>query len=84
MQVMNLSTFRSNLKAALNSVTQDAETVIINRSENQSAVLISLKEYNAIQETLHLLSTEKNRQKLFEAIERDKTGVYVSQQLIED
>ena len=84
MQVINYSVFRSNLKSTLDSVTQDNEMVIINRSENQNAVLISLKEYNAIQETLHLLSTKKNRQRLEKAIERDKQNIFEQHDLIED
>lgn len=71
MEVLNYSTLRSNLKAVLDSVVDDHETVIITRGDD-NAVIISLEEYNSWQETLHLLSTENNRKRLSEAIKRDK------------
>jgi antitoxin YefM len=83
MEVLNYTEFRLNLKASLDAVTQDAETLIINRGKNDNAVLISLKEYNSLLETIHLSSTEKNLQRLNEAIERDKAGVFESHELID-
>lgn len=71
MEVLNYSTLRSNLKAVLDSVVDDHETVIINRGDD-NAVIISLEEYNSWQETLHLLSSENNRKRLLEAIKRGK------------
>jgi antitoxin YefM len=82
MEVLNYTEFRLNLKASLDAVTKDAETLIINRGKNDNAVLISLKEYNSLIETIHLSSTEKNLQRLNEAIERDKAGVFESHELI--
>lgn len=84
MQVINYSEFRAGLKASLDSVSQDNEIVIVNRPKNENVVLISLKEYNAIQETLHLMSSAKNRERLLAAIERDKAGEYESHELIND
>ena len=40
------------------------------------AVLISLEEYNAWKETIHLLSTKSNRDVLEMAMQRDKDGDY--------
>lgn len=84
MQVVTYSSFRKNLKSALDQVTDDGELVIINRSENKNVVLLSLNEYNAIQETLHLLSTENNRERLLKAVERSKKNLHESHDLIED
>lgn len=83
MEVLNYTEFRLNLKASLDAVTKDAETLIINRGKNDNAVLISLKEYNSFLETIHLSSTEKNLQRLNEAIERDKAGIFESHELID-
>ncbi len=46
MQVVTYSSFRKNLKSALDQVTEDGELVIINQSENKNVVLHSLIEYN--------------------------------------
>lgn len=84
MQVLNYSTFRAKLKENLDLVSQSDETVIVNRSKGENVVVISLKEYNAIQETLYLMSTENNRKRLLDAIEREKKGEYEIHDLIEE
>jgi antitoxin YefM len=63
-------------------VSQDNETVIVSRPRNENVVVISLKEYNAMLETLHLLSSDKNRERLQEAIERDKAGIQETHELL--
>lgn len=83
MEVLNYTEFRLNLKASLDAVTKDAETLIINRGKNDNAVLISLKEYNSLLETIHLSSTKKNLHRLNAAIERDNAGVFESHELID-
>lgn len=83
MEVVNYTEFRLNLKINLDAVTQDAQTIIINRGKNDNAVLISLKEYNSMLETIHLSSNEKNLQRLNEAIEREKNGLFETHNLID-
>lgn len=84
MQVINFSDFRSHLKANLDHVSQDNETVIVSRPRNENVVVISLREYNAMQETLHLLSSDVNRQRLLEAVERDKAGIMETHKIMEE
>ena len=74
MQVLNYSNFRAKLKENLDLVCQEDETVIVNRPKGENVVVISLKEYNAIQETMYLLSTENNRKQLLDSIEDEKNG----------
>ncbi len=82
MQVLNYSEFRRSMKAKLDQVSDDGDMVIINRSENKNVVVISLREYNSLKETLHLLSSEKNRNRLTEAVERANRGEYESHNLL--
>ena len=70
----NYSEFRTGLKAYLDSVEDDNETLIIKRKSGKGTVLISLDEYNSIMETLHLLSSKKNADRLYESIEQMKAG----------
>ncbi len=84
MQVVNYTEFRRSMKARLDQVSDDGDMVIINRSENKNVVLISLREYNSLKETLHLLSSEKNRDRLINAIERANRGEVESHDLIEE
>ena len=83
MQVVNYTEFRRSMKAKLDQVSDDGDIVIINRSESKNVVLISLREYNSLKETLHLLSSENNRNRLISAVDRANKGEFESHDLIE-
>jgi len=70
----NFSEFRVGLKRYLDSVEDDNETLVIKRKSGKGAVMISLDEYNSIMETVHLLSSKKNADRLYESIEQMKLG----------
>lgn len=80
----NYSEFRKELKDYLDSVEFNNETLIIKRGSGKGAVLISLEEYNSIMETLHLLSSKKNAQRLYESIEQMQSGNTVQSDLVEE
>jgi len=77
----NFSEFRAELKRFLDSVEDDNETLIIKRKTGKGTVMISLEEYNSIMETLHLLSSKKNADRLYESIEQMKAGKTISPKL---
>jgi antitoxin YefM len=83
MLAANYSEFRRELKDYLDSVELNNETLIIKRGSGKGAVLISLEEYNSIMETLHLLSSKKNAQRLYESIEQMQSGITVQGDLLE-
>ena len=70
----NYSEFRTGLKSYLDSVEDDNETLIIKRKSGKGTVMISLDEYNSIMETLHILSSKKNADRLYESIQQMKSG----------
>jgi antitoxin YefM len=75
MQSVSISTLRGQIKKYCDLVTENFETVIISRTKTEdSVVMISLSEYNSIQETLHLLSTQANRDRLAESMAQAKAG----------
>lgn len=77
----NFSEFRSGLKSYLDSVEDDNETLIIKRKSGKGTVMISLDEYNSIMETMHLLSSKKNADRLYESIEQMKSGKTIQPKL---
>ena len=79
----NYSELRTNLRKYLDSVEEDNETLIIKRKTGNGAVMISLDEYNSIMETLHLLSSKKNADRLYESIQQMKSGKTVKPKLDE-
>jgi len=84
MQVVNYTEFRNNLAENLNMVNEDSEIVVVSRSKGKNVVVMSLEEYNSIQETLDLVSTKTNQKRLDEAIEEMRLDKSSKHNLIED
>ena len=78
-----ISDFRKDIKQYFNSVTENFETLIINRGKNSGVVVISLEEYNALHTTQHEMSSDKNKARLDTAIEKFKKGDSFNNELIE-
>lgn len=67
MRTTNYSDLRNNLKSFLDGVVNDSEALIIHRPENNSVVVISLEEYNALKETAYIASSPDMMNRLREA-----------------
>ncbi|MCD4711538.1 MAG: type II toxin-antitoxin system prevent-host-death family antitoxin [Bacteroidales bacterium] len=84
MLAANYSEFRGDLKKFLDSVERNNETLVIKRGKGKGTVMISLDEYNSLMETVHLLSSKANADRLYESIQQMKEGESTSRDLIED
>jgi antitoxin YefM len=80
----NFTEFRTALKKYLDNVENNHETLVIKRKSGKGAVVISLEEYNSIMETVHLLSSKANADRLYQSIQQMKKGETVTHDLIED
>ncbi|HPE42442.1 MAG TPA: type II toxin-antitoxin system Phd/YefM family antitoxin [Bacteroidales bacterium] len=80
----NFTEFRSELKKYLDEVENNNETLIIKRKTGKGTVLISLDEYNSIMETIHLLRSKANADRLFESIRQMRSNQTVKHELIEE
>ena len=80
----NYTEFRISLKKYLDNVEENNETLIIKRGTGKGTVMISLDEYNSIMETVHLLSSKANADRLYESINQMKEGKVVRKDLLEE
>ena len=80
----NYTEFRIKLKKYLDNVEENNETLIIKRGTGKGTVLISLDEYNSIMETVHLLSSKTNADRLYESVKQMKEGKGFQKDLIEE
>jgi antitoxin YefM len=59
---------RNNLASIIKSVNDNHTTILITRERGDDAVLMSLDTFNSYEETMYLMSSEKNAKKLSKAI----------------
>lgn len=83
MLTTTLSEFRKDMKSYLDNVTQNFETLIINRGKDTGVVIISLEEYNSLITTQHELSSRINQQRLDESIEALRSGKKMIKKLVD-
>lgn len=84
MLTTNISDFRKDIKRYLDRVTENFETLIINRGKDNGVVIISLDEYNSLTATQNELSSKANEARLDSAIEKLKSGSSFQKELIEE
>ena len=64
MDVMTYSEVRANLKGVMDRVVSDRTQVVVTRQKSEAVVMMSLADWNAVEETLHLLSTPSTAARL--------------------
>jgi len=69
MRAITYTEARNNLASELDRVNDDYDVTIITRQKAEAGVLMSLKEYESLMETAHLLRSPKNAMRLMKAIE---------------
>ncbi|MCD6091655.1 MAG: type II toxin-antitoxin system Phd/YefM family antitoxin [Bacteroidales bacterium] len=83
MLTATISDFRKDIKRYLDSVTNNFETLIINRGKDSGVVVISLDEYNSLNATQHELSSKSNEDRLDSAIEKLRKGSSFHKELLD-
>jgi len=83
MLTATISDFRRDIKKYLDRVTENFETLIINRGRDKGIVIMSLDEYNSLNATYHELSSKTNEKRLDSAIEKLKSSNSFEKGLLE-
>ena len=83
MDVVSFTDTRQNLKDVMDRVVKDHAPVVITRQKAESVVMVSLADWNALEETARLLSSPANAARLAEGIAQLDAGKGVERDLIE-
>ncbi len=83
MEVLTYTDARAKLKDVMDRVVDDHEQVVVTRKNGKPVVMVSLDAWNAIQETMHLLSTPANARALRDSIAQLDAGQGTERHLIE-
>ena len=68
MKAITYTAAREGLASTMDQVCRDRSPVIITRNRDQSVVMLSLAEYQQLEETAHLLRSPANARRLLSAI----------------
>lgn len=74
MDAITYSAARAHLASTMDRVCNDHAPLIITRKGERSVVMLSLEDYNALEETAYLLRSPANAQRLLGAIEQLNAG----------
>ena len=80
-QAVLYSQARNNLRSIINQVCDNFEEFIITTKEKQSVVVISQEEYNSMKETMYLLSSKNNRDRLIQAVEQIENAKFLKKEI---
>ena len=83
MRAISYTSVRGNLAQTMEKVCEDHDPVIITRRNSEAVVMISLEDYEALNETAYLLQSPRNAKRLLESIEELESGRGKERELIE-
>ena len=70
METVTYSRTRQHLSEIMNKVSDDRAPVLITRQNGTPVVMMSLQDFNALEETAYLMRSPKNAKRLMESIEQ--------------
>ncbi len=81
MTAITYTAARENLASTMDRVCQDHDPVIITRNRDQAVVMLSLEDYESLQETAYLLRSPANAKRLIDSIEELNKGKGIKKKL---
>ncbi len=83
MESISYTAARSNLAKTMAQVCEDHAPIAITRKGEGAVVMISMEDYQALEETAYLLRSPKNTRRLIESIADLEAGRGIEQDLLE-
>jgi len=82
MKAITYTAARQNLAKTMEKVCKDHDPVIVTRKTTDSVVIMSLEDYEALEETAYLLRSPKNTRRLIESIAQLEEGQGAERELL--
>jgi antitoxin YefM len=83
METVSYSELRQKLKAHMDQVCADHAPLLVTRQNGEPVVMMSLAEYESLEETLHLLSDPANAERLLKSIAQAEAGQLIEHEINE-
>lgn len=83
MDAITYTAARQNLAKTMEKVCRDHAPIIVTRNSKNSVVILSLEDYEALEETAYLLRSPKNTTRLMESIAQLENGKGAEKELVE-
>jgi len=83
MDAISYTAVRANLSKTMERVCNDHAPIIITRKRESPVVMLSLEDYQAMEETVYLLRSPANARNLLESIATLEEGKGIERELIE-
>ncbi len=74
MKTLTYTAARENLAQTMQQVCDDHDAVVITRRRDQAVVMMSLEDYESLEETAYLLRSPHNAQRLRAAVDQLRAG----------
>ena len=84
MEITTYTSFRQNLKAYLDLIFSSRSPLFVTRSKGEDVVVLSKTDYESMQETIHLLSSPKNAERIAVALKEYEEGKGEVKELIDE
>ena len=84
MPTISYTEFRQHLAAHMDDVCDTRAPLRVTRQNARPVIVLSEEEYDGIMETLHLLRTPANAERLLRSIENAEAGRFAEHELLED
>ena len=83
MDAITYSRARANLAQTIDSVCENHEPIIITKKNDRSVVMLSLEDYQSLEETAYLLRNPNNARRLIDSINELEAGQGTERSLAE-
>ena len=83
MDIITYTSARSNLAKTMKKICDDHAPVIITRKTAKPVVMMSLEDYEALEETAYLLRSPKNARRLLESVAELESGRGIERELVD-